>query len=162
MSIKIKYLTDSKIRSLPIPNKEALFVCSPKLYVRVHPNGSKYFEYRYTFHKKQRTKRIGVYGSITQSQARATVEEYNGLVRKNIAPSLSPKMITSTVSSYTMLQMLDDCFLTKQNLKPTEDAKLKNMVNNHILEHVGQWAVTTVKPWAQKTPVRVFHLTCVF
>ena len=43
MSIKIKYLTDSKIRSLPIPNKEALFVCSPKLYVRVHPNGSKYF-----------------------------------------------------------------------------------------------------------------------
>ena len=61
MSIKIKYLTDSKIRSLPIQNKEALFVCSPKLYVRVHPNGSKYFEYRYTFHKKQRTKRIGVY-----------------------------------------------------------------------------------------------------
>ena len=65
MSIKIKYLTDSKIRSLPIQNKEALFVCSPKLYVRAHPNGSKYFEYRYTFHKKQRTKRIGVYGSIT-------------------------------------------------------------------------------------------------
>ena len=65
MSIKIKYLTDSKIRSLPIQNKEALFVCSPKLYVRVHPNGSKYFEYRYTFHKKHRTKRIGVYGSIT-------------------------------------------------------------------------------------------------
>ena len=65
MSIKIKYLTDYKIRSLPIQNKEALFVCSPKLYVRVHPNGSKYFEYRYTFHKKQRTKRIGVYGSIT-------------------------------------------------------------------------------------------------
>ena len=74
MSIKIKYLTDSKIRSLPIPNKEALFVCSPKLYVRVHPNGSKYFEYRYTFHKKQRTKRIGVYGSITLTQARTTVE----------------------------------------------------------------------------------------
>ena len=43
MSIKIKYLTDFKIRSLPIQNKEALFVCSPKLYVRVHPNGSKYF-----------------------------------------------------------------------------------------------------------------------
>ena len=55
MSIKIKYLTDSKIRSLPIQNKEALFVCSPKLYVRVHPNGSKYFEYRYTFHKKTAT-----------------------------------------------------------------------------------------------------------
>ena len=87
MSIKIKCLTDSKIRSLPIQKKEALFVCSPKLYVRVHPNGSKYFEYRYTFHKKQYTKRIGVYyGSITQSQARATVEEYNGLVRKNIVP----------------------------------------------------------------------------
>lgn len=34
MSIKIKYLTDYKIRSLPIQNKEALFVCSPKLYVR--------------------------------------------------------------------------------------------------------------------------------
>ena len=65
ISIKIKYLIDSKIRSSPIQNKEALFVCSPKLYVRVHPNGSKYFEYRYTFHKKQRTKRIGVYGSIT-------------------------------------------------------------------------------------------------
>ena len=144
MSIKIKYLTDSKIRSLPIQNKEALFVCSPKLYVRAHPNGSKYFEYRYTFHKKQRTKRIGVYGSITLAQARATVEEYNGLVRKNIAPSLPSKITTSTDSSYTMIQMLDDYFLTKQHLKPTEHAKLKNMVNNHILKHVGQLAVTSV------------------
>ena len=139
MSIKIKYLTDSKIRSLPIQNKEALFVCSPKLYVRVHPNGSKYFEYRYTFHKKQHTKRIGVDGSITQSQARATLEEYNGRVRKNIAPSLSPKITTSTVSSHTMIQMLDDCFLTKQRLKPTEHAKLKNMVNNHIVSTSVSW-----------------------
>jgi len=133
MSIKIKYLTDYKIRSLPIQNKEALFVCSPKLYVRVHPNGSKYFEYRYTFHKKQRTKRIGVYGSITWAQARATVEEYNGLVRKNIAPSSSSKITTSTDSSHSMILMLDDCFLTKQHLKPTEHTKLKSMVNNHIL-----------------------------
>ena len=116
MSIKIRYLTDSKIRSLPIQNKEALFVCSPKLYVRVHPNGSKYFEYRYTFYKKQRTKRIGVYGSITWAQARATVEEYNGLVRKNIAPSLSSKMTTSTDLSHTMIQMVDDYFLTNRHL----------------------------------------------
>ena len=145
MSIKIKYLTDSKIRSLPIPNKEALFVCSPKLYVRVHPNGSKYFEYRYTFHKKQRTKRIGVYGLITLAQARAMVEEYNGLVRKNIDPSLSSKITTSTDSSYTMLQMVDDYFLTKQHLKPTEHAKLKNMLNSHTLTYVVQFAVTSVQ-----------------
>ena len=145
MSIKIKYLTGSKIRSLPIQNKEALFVCSPKLYVRVHPNGSKYFEYRYTFHKKQRTKRIGVYGSITLAQARATVEEYNGLVRKNIDPSLSSKITTSTDSSYTMIQMVDDYFLTKQHLKPTEHAKLKNMLNSHTLTYVVQFAVTSVQ-----------------
>ena len=29
MSIKIKYLTDSKIRSLPIQNKEALLFAAP-------------------------------------------------------------------------------------------------------------------------------------
>ena len=78
------------------------------------------------------------------------VEEYNGLVRKNIAPSLPSKITTSTDSSYTMIQMRDDCFLTKQHLKPTEHAKLKNMVNNHILKHVGQLAVTSVDSWEKR------------
>ena len=160
MSIKIKYLADSKIRSSPIQNKQALFVCSPKLYVRVHPNGSKYFEYRYTFHKKQRTKRIGVYGSITQFQAHVKVEEYNGLVRKNIAPSLSSKITTSTDSSHSMIQMLDDCFLTKQLLKPIEHVKLKYMVNKHIL--LVSWLSQVRNLGRKKTPVRVSHLTCVF
>ena len=38
-----------------------------------------------------------------------------------------------------MLQMLDDYFLTKQHLKPTEHTKLKNMVNKHIVSTLASW-----------------------
>ena len=144
MSNKSKYLTDKQIRNLTIESKEVLLACSPKLYLRIHPNGSKYFEYRYTLDKKQKTKRIGVYGVVTLADARIKAEEFNVMLQNGIDPSFASPNSTTSNSTYTMVQMVDDYFLTKKHLKPLEFNKLRNMVNNHILKHIGQLPVRKV------------------
>ena len=144
MSNKSKYLTDKQIRNLTIESKEVLLACSPKLYLRIHPNGSKYFEYRYTLDKKQKTKRIGVYGVVTLADARIKAEEFNVMLQNGIDPSFASPNSTTSNSTYTMVQMVDDYFLTKKHLKPLEFNKLRYMVNNHILKHIGQLPVRKV------------------
>ncbi len=68
---------------------------------------------------------MGVSGLITFAQARATVEKYNKQIKKNLDPSWSSQLTTSTDTSFIMVQMVDDYFFTKQHFKPTINIKLK-------------------------------------
>ena len=57
------------------------------LFVFVHPNGSKYWRYRYRFAGKQKLLAIGVYPEVSLSEARKKLDEARRKLRDGIDPS---------------------------------------------------------------------------
>ena len=63
-------LTDRKIQNAkPVSKKFKLFD-GKGLFLLIHPNGSKYFRWDYTFEGKRKTLALGVYPETTLKQAR--------------------------------------------------------------------------------------------
>ena len=56
------------------------------LILLVHPNGSKYFQLRYTLHGKEKTLQLGVYPAMRLAEARAAAKAARQLVADGIDP----------------------------------------------------------------------------
>ena len=63
-------LTDRKIQNAKSTNKQYKLFDGKGLFVLIHPNGSKYFRWDYTFERKRKTLALGVYPETTLKQAR--------------------------------------------------------------------------------------------
>ena len=63
-------LTDRKILNARSKDKQYKLFDGKGLFIVVHPNGSKYFRWEYTFDEKRKTLALGVYPQTTLKQAR--------------------------------------------------------------------------------------------
>ena len=63
-------LTDRKIQNAKPTNKQYKLLDGKGLFLLIHPNGSKYFRWDYTFEGKRKTLALGVYPETTLKQAR--------------------------------------------------------------------------------------------
>ena len=63
-------LTDRKILNAKSKDKQYKLFDGKGLFIVVHPNGSKYFRWEYTFDEKRKTLALGVYPQTTLKQAR--------------------------------------------------------------------------------------------
>lgn len=59
---------------------------TPGLFLLVHPNGSKYWRFRYWIDKKERLQAIGVYPLISFKEARKRATESRLLIAQGIDP----------------------------------------------------------------------------
>ena len=79
-------LTDRKIQNAkPVSKKFKLFD-GKGLFLLIHPNGSKYFRWEYTFEGKRKTLALGVYPETTLKQAREERLEAQKLLREGNDP----------------------------------------------------------------------------
>lgn len=79
-------LTDVAIRNAKPSEKPRKLGDGNGLTLLVHPNGSKYFQLRYTLHGKEKTLQLGVYPDMSLSDARMKAGE----ARKLVADGLDP------------------------------------------------------------------------
>ena len=63
-------LTDRKIQNAKSTIKQFKLFDGKGLFLLIHPNGSKYFRWDYTFEGKRKTLALGVYPETTLKQAR--------------------------------------------------------------------------------------------
>ena len=63
-------LTDRKIQTAKPTSKQFKLFDGKGLFLLIHPNGSKYFRWDYTFEGKRKTLALGVYPETTLKQAR--------------------------------------------------------------------------------------------
>lgn len=59
---------------------------TPGLFLLVHPNGSKYWRFRYWLNKREFLQAIGVYPLITLKEARRRATESRSLIANGINP----------------------------------------------------------------------------
>ncbi|GDP09822.1 integrase [Escherichia coli] len=71
-------LTDTKLRSAKPQEKEYTLVDGDGMFLLIHPNGSKYWRFRFRFGGKQHLMAFGVYPETSLADARQKREEGRG------------------------------------------------------------------------------------
>lgn len=79
-------LSDVKVRNEKPSDKPRKLGDGNGLTLLVHPNGSKYFQLRYTLHGKEKTLQLGSYPDMSLSDARVKATEARKLVADGIDP----------------------------------------------------------------------------
>ncbi|MDR0219259.1 MAG: integrase arm-type DNA-binding domain-containing protein [Enterobacteriaceae bacterium] len=80
-------LTDTKVRASKPAEKAYTITDSDGLFLYVHPNGSKYWRFRFRFGGKQHLMAFGVYPEISLAEAR----ERRDAARKQVALGIDPR-----------------------------------------------------------------------
>lgn len=79
-------LTDTKVRSAKTEAKEYSLVDGDGMFLLIHPNGSKYWRFRFRFGGKQHLMAFGVYPETSLADARQKREEAKRLVAAGVDP----------------------------------------------------------------------------
>ena len=86
-----KLLTDAKCKSAKPKNKVYYLADGAGLRLRVRPNGSKNWIYRYQFNGKEKSIGLGAYPTVSLLIARVTTVDNRSLVKNSINPQLDRK-----------------------------------------------------------------------
>lgn len=73
-------LTDIKVRSAKPQEKEYTLVDGDGMFLLIHPNGSKYWRFRFRFSGKQHLMAFGVYPETSLADARQKRKRLGGLL----------------------------------------------------------------------------------
>ena len=128
---KITYnaLSDTSIRNSKSGQKQYKIFDGQGLFVLIHPNGSKYFRYRYKFESKEKVMALGVYPETTLKQAREKRLEAQRLVKEGLDPVI---------------------FRQEEEAKREQDEKEKLLKSQNTFEKVS-------KDWLSRVTKRMTH-----
>jgi len=85
----IKKLTDVAVRQAEVREKKYKMADGEGLYLEVHPNGARYWRYRYRFAGKDNTLAVGVYPSMSLKAARTA----HKAARAKLADGIDPAQV---------------------------------------------------------------------
>lgn len=138
-------LTDNKIRNIKPRDKQYKVSDGKNLFLIITPNGSKYWRYKYIFNGKEKTLSIGVYPSITLSQAREKRNE----AKQQLANGNDPSFIKQTKE-----------LTKKQAAENTFEAVAKEWHSKFLSKWTEKYAIKTIArlaknifPWIGNKPI---------
>jgi len=110
-------LTDTKLKALKPEQKEKWINDGNGLYVRIRPNGRKFFVTRYTFNGKNKKITLGEYPALKLLQAR----KKNLEIKEKLAQGIDP---------------LEERQQIKKEMEEAEKLKIEENLNKHKLEKI--------------------------
>lgn len=122
-------LTETKVKRLKPKDKAYKMSDAGGLYIEVHPNGSKYWRYKYRYFNKEKRLALGVYPEVTLAQARERHKEARSLLAQGIDPNQAKHEAKiakqfSTANSFADLGLE---YLEKRAIEKAEPATLSKM-----------------------------------
>ena len=143
-------LTDAKIRSAKSGERTYKLADGGGLVLLVHQNGSKYWRFNYRFGEKSRTLSLGVYPSLTLSQARGKRDEARTLLRQNLDPCAQRKQerLLAEYQDRNTFQLIAEEWLDCQRARWTarHENRSRARLENHVFRFIGNRAVADIKP----------------
>ena len=141
-------LTDRKILNAKSKDKQYKLFDGKGLFIVVHPNGSKYFRWEYTFDEKRKTLALGVYPQTTLKQARYERLEAQKLVIDGFDPVEVRRNIKSQKKQLLKAKKREDQFSfenvatewwKKQSRNQTEKHAQEALrsLKNHVFPQIG-------------------------
>jgi len=143
-------LTDIQIRNAKPLDKQYKLADSGGLFMLVHPNGSKYWRFKYRFLGKEKTLSIGVYPYLSLADAR----ESRDLAKKSLAKNIDPgelKQIQKTDAkkeASNTFEVVAREWHEKNKVKWVEKNAKRNlsMLERHVFPFIGRVSISKVRP----------------
>ncbi|SHL40762.1 protein of unknown function [Nitrosospira sp. Nsp11] len=114
----------------------------------LHPNGSKYFQHRYTLHGKEKTLQLGVYPTMGLADARAAAKAACQLVADGIDPVQNKriqnaKKATSATNTFRCVaeQWLN---IKQRTLAPSTHRKIEETFSVNVYARFGNLSIKDV------------------
>lgn len=154
-------LTDIKVRSAKPQEKEYTLVDGDGMFLLIHPNGSKYWRFRFRFGGKQHLMAFGVYPETSLADARQKREE----ARRLVAAGIDPREHKRAVKEEQAKEAITFEFVAREwhaaNKKWSEDHSrrvLKSLEDN-LFPTIGKRSIEELKTRDLLAPIKIVEAT---
>lgn len=143
-------LNESKIRNSKANGKSLKLNDGDGLYLLLHANGSRYWQFRYSFGGKSKVLSIGKYPAVSLAEARIRKSDAQRLLRDFIDPSArkqEQKKVAAYQSRNTFVGVAEEWHKRNEAVWSSGHAlKIWRRLELHILPALGRRPISEIKP----------------
>ncbi|QCJ71576.1 integrase [Providencia heimbachae] len=154
-------LTDTKVRAAKPDEKAYTLTDSDGLFLYVHPNGSKYWRFRFRFGGKQHLIAFGVYPEISLADAR----ERRDTARKQVALGIDPREHKKELKEEqqkefnTFEKVARDWHATNQRWSEGHSYRVLKSLEDNIFSALGKRNIAELKTRDLLEPIKAVEMS---
>ncbi|QHP75084.1 DUF4102 domain-containing protein [Proteus vulgaris] len=149
-------LSDVKVRTAKPQEKAYKLTDGDGMVLLVHPNGSKYWRFRYRFGGKEKMLALGKYPEVSLADARARRDEARKQLANDIDPSESKKAVRveQEKEAITFEKVARDWHASNKKWSESHSEKVLKSLESHVFPYIGLRDITTLKTPDLLIPIR--------
>ncbi|MGC5924775.1 integrase arm-type DNA-binding domain-containing protein [Enterobacter hormaechei] len=154
-------LTDTKVRAAKPEAKEYTLVDGDGMFLLVHPNGSKYWRFRFRFGGKQHLMAFGVYPETSLADARQKREEARKLVAAGVDPREHKRAVKEEQAKevITFESVARDWHASNQKWSESHSARVLKSLEDNLFDAIGKRNIADLKTQDLLKPLKAVEMS---
>ncbi|MGS3698420.1 tyrosine-type recombinase/integrase [Citrobacter freundii] len=154
-------LTDTKVRSAKPEAKEYSLVDGDGMFMLIHPNGSKYWRFRFRFGGKQHLMAFGVYPETSLADARQKREEARRLVAAGVDPREHKRAVKEEQAKevITFESVARDWHASNQKWSESHSGRVLKSLEDNLFDAIGKRNIAELKTRDLLIPIKVVEMS---
>lgn len=154
-------LTDSKVRSAKPEAKEYSLVDGDGMFLLIHPNGSKYWRFRFRFGGKQHLMAFGVYPETSLADARQKREESRRLVAAGVDPREHKRAVKEELAKevITFESVARDWHASNQKWSESHSGRVLKSLEDNLFDAIGKRNIAELKTRDLLIPIKAVEIS---
>ena len=154
-------LTDTKVRSAKPQEKEYTLVDGDGMFLLIHPNGSKYWRFRFRFGGKQHLMAFGVYPETSLADARQKREESRRLVAAGIDPREHKRAVKEEQAkeAITFESVAREWHATNKKWSEEHSRRVLKSLEDNLFSAIGRRSIEELKTRDLLAPIKIVEAT---
>ncbi len=154
-------LTDTKVRSAKTEAKEYSLVDGDGMFLLIHPNGSKYWRFRFRFGGKQHLMAFGVYPETSLADARQKREEARRLVAAGVDPREHRRALKEEQAKevITFESVARDWHASNQKWSESHSGRVLKSLEDNLFDAIGKRNIAELKTRDLLIPIKAVEMS---
>lgn len=154
-------LTDTKVRSAKPEAKEYSLVDGDGMFLLIHPNGSKYWRFRFRFGGKQHLMAFGVYPETSLADARQKREEARRLVAAGVDPREHKRAVKEEQAKevITFESVARDWHAANKKWSEDHSRRVLKSLEDNLFPAIGKRSIDSFSTRDLLVPIKVVEVT---
>lgn len=154
-------LTDIKVRSAKPQEKEYTLADGDGMFLLIHPNGSKYWRFRFRFGGKQHLMAFGVYPETSLADARQKREEARKLVAAGIDPREHKRAVKEeqTKEAITFESVAREWHAVNKKWTEEHSRRVLKSLEDNLFPAIGKRSIDSFSTRDLLVPIKVVEAT---
>ncbi|HFK4113887.1 TPA: tyrosine-type recombinase/integrase [Klebsiella aerogenes] len=154
-------LTDIKVRSAKPQEKEYTLVDGDGMFLLIHPNGSKYWRFRFRFGGKQHLMAFGVYPETSLADARQKREEARRLVAAGVDPREHRRAVKEEQAKevITFESVARDWHASNQKWSESHSGRVLKSLEDNLFDAIGKRNIAELKTRDLLIPIKAVEMS---